>query len=85
MRRFAPFSCFAYQAQVSLMESTPCLALFKGLRYLTLMTGTNGIEESDDESAVARSWAKACPTLRTVILPQGKVWFERGGQWVCCV
>ncbi|TCD67714.1 hypothetical protein EIP91_012011 [Steccherinum ochraceum] len=66
-----------------LLDSTPCLQLFKNLRYLTLMTGgTQGT--SEDESTVARTWAKACPTLRTIILPQGKVWFERNGSWQCC-
>ncbi|THH26458.1 hypothetical protein EUX98_g7732 [Antrodiella citrinella] len=68
----------------TLLASTSCLSLFKELRYLTLMTG-GPQETSGDESIVARTWAKACPTLRTIILPQGKVWFERNGTWLCCV
>ncbi|KAH8105302.1 hypothetical protein BXZ70DRAFT_516798 [Cristinia sonorae] len=67
----------------TLLATTQCLRPFKGLRYLTLMTGGTP-PDSGDESVVTRAWAKACPTLRTIILPQGKVWFERNGNWLCC-
>jgi len=30
----------------------------------------------DEESEIAKMWHKACPTLRTIILPKGKVWFQ---------
>ncbi|KAF5319414.1 hypothetical protein D9619_008634 [Psilocybe cf. subviscida] len=28
------------------------------------------------EADIARQWHRACPTLRTIILPQGRVWFQ---------
>jgi hypothetical protein len=31
--------------------------------------------ELDDEAKVAEHWARACPTLTTIILPKGRVWF----------
>ena len=33
------------------------------------------------ESLLAVKWAAACPTLRTIILPRGKVWYQKGGVW----
>ncbi|KAF9555928.1 hypothetical protein CPC08DRAFT_711601 [Agrocybe pediades] len=30
----------------------------------------------DEEGEIAKMWHKACPTLRTIILPKGKVWFK---------
>ncbi len=68
--------------QKTLQESGPSLAKFSDLRYLTFMAaGSSSIE---DEGEIARTWSKACPTLRTIILPKGKVWFERDGKWSCC-
>jgi len=29
-----------------------------------------------DEANIAKQWHRACPTLRTIILPKGKVWFQ---------
>jgi hypothetical protein len=29
-----------------------------------------------DEVKIARDWHRACPTLRTIILPKGSVWFQ---------
>jgi hypothetical protein len=29
-----------------------------------------------DEADIAKQWHRACPTLRTIILPKGKVWFQ---------
>lgn len=58
------------------------LARFKSLRYLTFMAG--GVPSgSEDEATIATRWAAACPTLRTIILPQGNVWFEKDSTWVC--
>lgn len=45
---------------------------------------TAGLASIEDEGEIARLWSKACPTLRTIILPKGKVWFERDGKWTCC-
>ena len=36
-----------------------------------------------DEGEIVRTWSKACPTLRTITLLKGKVWFERDGKWMC--
>ncbi|CAL1702700.1 unnamed protein product [Somion occarium] len=67
----------------NLLASTPYLTAFSSLRYLTFMTG-GGTEVIEDERRVVYTWAKACSTLRTIILPRGKVWFERDGRWTCC-
>ncbi|KAI0699496.1 hypothetical protein C8T65DRAFT_300442 [Cerioporus squamosus] len=66
----------------TLQESGPSLKKFSDLRYLTFMAA--GSASIEDEGEIARAWSKACPTLRTIILPKGKVWFERDGQWTCC-
>ncbi|RDX50776.1 hypothetical protein OH76DRAFT_441857 [Lentinus brumalis] len=66
----------------TLQESGPSLKKFSDLRYLTFMAA--GSASIEDEGQIARAWSKACPTLRTIILPKGKVWFERDGQWTCC-
>ena len=29
-----------------------------------------------DESAIAKQWHRSCPTLKTIILPKGRVWFQ---------
>jgi hypothetical protein len=60
------------------------LAAFRELQYITLLGGhvaANGAAEDEDgavdEGAVAARWADACPTLRTIVLPQGKIWFKK--------
>ena len=68
--------------QKVLQESSPLLSMFSGLRYLTFMAGVSS--STADEEEIAALWSKACPTLRTIILPKGKVWFEREGKWTCC-
>lgn len=75
------------------------LAGFKRLRYITFMAALGGDEEGNNEEAreeiderkIARIWHSSCPTLKTIILPQGKVWFEgtsaddegAEGDWKC--
>ncbi|KAI0048164.1 hypothetical protein FA95DRAFT_1540264 [Auriscalpium vulgare] len=61
--------------------STPLLADFAQLRYLTFMASGEPEYELADEADVAADWGRACPTLRTIILPKGGVWFPRDGQW----
>jgi hypothetical protein len=41
------------------------------------------IEDSseDDEQAIAQLWHNCCPTLKTIILPKGKVWFQDASKW----
>lgn len=41
-----------------------------------------------DEQDIAESWHKCCPTLQTIILPKGVVWFADksvagAGHWAC--
>ena len=33
-------------------------------------------DSEDDEQAIAKLWHGFCPTLTTIILPRGRVWFE---------
>jgi hypothetical protein len=33
-------------------------------------------ESNIDESAIAKQWHRSCPTLKTIILPKGRVWFQ---------
>ncbi|KAK7681709.1 hypothetical protein QCA50_015056 [Cerrena zonata] len=66
----------------NLLCSTQYLKPFSSLRYITFMTGCES-DVIEDEKRVVYSWAKACKSLRTIILPRGKVWFEREGQWTC--
>jgi hypothetical protein len=57
------------------------LAAFRELQYITLLGGrveqVGEDEDGVDEGAVAARWADACPTLRTIVLPQGKIWFKK--------
>ena len=74
--------CTNQPLQEMLRETGPCLGLFSNLRYLTFMAA--GSSSVDDEGEIATAWGKACPTLRTIILPKGRVWFERDGKWMNC-
>ncbi|KZT65669.1 hypothetical protein DAEQUDRAFT_676377 [Daedalea quercina L-15889] len=67
----------------SLLEAGPALSNFKNLRYLTVMSGLGSTVSDDPE--IAKEWHKHCPTLKTIILPEGQVWFEREGAWSCCL
>jgi len=51
------------------------LSNFTSLKYITFMAASTN-EFSIDEVKVARAWHRACPTLRTIILPKGSVWFQ---------
>ncbi|EMD35910.1 hypothetical protein CERSUDRAFT_115821 [Gelatoporia subvermispora B] len=70
----------SYSNQI-LLNSSQHLRRFPELRYLTVMAP--GSTTTQDEEKIASSWHKACPTLKTIILPKGKVWFERDGKWTC--
>ncbi|KAH9170249.1 hypothetical protein EDB89DRAFT_1335197 [Lactarius sanguifluus] len=59
----------------TLLASSPLLEAFVGLRFLTFMASGASCYELDDEAKVAEHWARACPTLTTIILPKGRVWF----------
>jgi len=66
-----------------LMEAGPMLSSFKELRYITIMGGL-GADLTNDQQ-IAKEWHKHCKTLKTIILPKGQVWFERDGEWGCCL
>jgi hypothetical protein len=61
--------------QDTLLASAPLLAAFSGLQFLTFIASGTSCYELDDEAMVAEQWARACPTLTTIILPKGRVWF----------
>ncbi|KAI0262046.1 hypothetical protein BC834DRAFT_829462 [Gloeopeniophorella convolvens] len=66
----------------SLIESAPLLEAFSGLRFLTFIASGQSSHELEDEATVAERWARACPTLSTIILPKGRVWFAgASGRW----
>ena len=68
--------------QDTLLASAPLLAAFSGLRFLTFIASGASCYELDDEATVAEQWARACPTLTTIILPKGRVWFAGSeGKW----
>ncbi|KAG6907558.1 hypothetical protein DXG01_008440 [Tephrocybe rancida] len=46
--------------------------------YLTFMANTNPIALPHEEQIIARIWHQSCPTLKTIILPLGNVWFAEG-------
>ncbi|KAF8553049.1 hypothetical protein OG21DRAFT_1597842 [Imleria badia] len=63
-----------------LVETAPSLSHFTALRYLTFIAP--GVHSSENESEIATLWGRACPTLRTIILPKGIVWGSVDGRWV---
>ena len=67
----------------TLLASAPLLETFACLRFLTFMASGESRYELDGEATVAGCWARACPTLTTIILPKGRVWFAgSAGRWV---
>jgi hypothetical protein len=69
--------------QETLLASAPLLEAFVSLRYLTFIASGESCYGLDDEATVAEQWARACPTLTTIILPKGRVWFAGStGSWV---
>lgn len=71
-----------FYAHDMLLEMGSSLSLFKYLKYLTFIP-PNTESSVDDEGVVATTWHKACPTLKTIILPRGMVWALTNGKWVC--
>jgi hypothetical protein len=80
----SPFVCLNTDGcyQEILLELGASLAQFKALKYLTFMAAGAPTSFSDERS-IAEAWSKACPTLRTVILPKGLVWFRTDENWAC--
>ncbi|KAG6901508.1 hypothetical protein C0995_010977 [Termitomyces sp. Mi166 len=62
----------------SLRELGPSLAPFKSLQYITFMAATVRVAQPHEEQVIAKIWHQWCPTLKTIILPRGKVWFSEG-------
>ncbi|KAF8896845.1 hypothetical protein CPB84DRAFT_1748140, partial [Gymnopilus junonius] len=75
-----------------LEQSGPLLSDFKCLKYITFMAADNpappaasgdgaeddsGLSGEEDEAHIAKIWHRACPSLKTIILPKGKVWFQQ--------
>ncbi|KAH9483751.1 hypothetical protein JR316_0003227 [Psilocybe cubensis] len=72
-----------------LEQSANILSRFKCLKYITFMAAPPPMVQpanvangnvtpatEEDEGRIAKMWHRACPTLRTIILPKGKVWFQ---------
>ncbi|KAK7460563.1 hypothetical protein VKT23_009284 [Stygiomarasmius scandens] len=74
----------AQSSEAALINSSPALRNFKSLQYLTYMSATNlGSISQENEAKIAEEWHKSCPTLKTIILPMGKVWFYDNTRWSC--
>lgn len=71
-----------------LEQSGSLLRHFKSLKYIAFMAGS-GTENPDiDENVIAKQWHDSCPTLKTIILPRGGVWFQgptdkKNPDWDC--
>ena len=53
-------------------------------KYITFMAATDEASSFEEEQDIAMLWHHWCPTLKTIILPKGKVWFGGPGnadQW----
>ncbi|KJA17368.1 hypothetical protein HYPSUDRAFT_146620 [Hypholoma sublateritium FD-334 SS-4] len=65
--------------QELLEQSAAVLSNFKRLKYITFMAApTRPAAPALDaaEADIAKRWHRHCPTLRTIILPKGRVWFQ---------
>ncbi|KAF8804074.1 hypothetical protein BYT27DRAFT_7194799 [Phlegmacium glaucopus] len=59
-----------------LEQSGNLLRHFKSLKYITFMAASGDETTAIDESVIAKQWHSSCPTLKTIILPKGRVWFQ---------
>ncbi|TFK38460.1 hypothetical protein BDQ12DRAFT_630977 [Crucibulum laeve] len=64
-----------------LEASGPLLSRFKSLRYITFMAASSEGSTRNEECIIARQWHESCPTLQTIILPKGRVWFQGTDDW----
>ncbi|KIK54770.1 hypothetical protein GYMLUDRAFT_176676 [Collybiopsis luxurians FD-317 M1] len=73
------------QCSEAVLEAlAPSLRKFKALQYLTYMSATSTDNVSNEsEQNIATMWHRSCPTLKTIILPMGKVWFIDNAKWMC--
>ncbi|KAF9242841.1 hypothetical protein BU15DRAFT_86647 [Melanogaster broomeanus] len=70
----------ALHAVELLVKTAPALSLFKALKYITFMA-PDIPAPANDEKGIATLWHKACPTLKTIVLPKGVVWGYVNGIW----
>ncbi|KDR72978.1 hypothetical protein GALMADRAFT_252348 [Galerina marginata CBS 339.88] len=72
-------SNFKFLKYITFMAATPPVTPF-AQTHPSLATPTaidsDAEEEETNEANVAKAWHRACPSLRTIILPKGKVWFQ---------
>ena len=66
-----------------MLASALLLEAFERLWFLTFMASGVLNYELHDEATVAERWVYSYPTLTTIILPKGRVWFAgNAGRWV---
>ncbi|KAG1744965.1 uncharacterized protein EDB91DRAFT_1236419 [Suillus paluster] len=74
----------AFHLVDTLLDLGSSLAQFKSLKYITFMAPARQFDAtSSNEKIIAEAWSKACPTLQTIILPKGLVWFQKDKNWAC--
>jgi hypothetical protein len=55
-------------------------------QYITCVASTKDTNTRTEECSLATEWHRLCPSLQTIILPKGRVWFHgRIGEcdWSC--
>ncbi|KAF9484530.1 hypothetical protein BDN70DRAFT_797457 [Pholiota conissans] len=69
-----------YDQQV-LRQCAVALSNFRCLKYITFMAASSRPPTANPPTQpVAAQWHQACPTLKTIILPEGRVWFRSQGK-----
>ncbi|EAU83481.2 hypothetical protein CC1G_04737 [Coprinopsis cinerea okayama7 len=73
-----------------LLAACPHLERLKHLKYITCVATSSDEAPLSEEQEIAETWHKHCPSLQTIILPRGKVWFQapaasprKGKGWAC--
>ncbi|TFK21712.1 hypothetical protein FA15DRAFT_69592 [Coprinopsis marcescibilis] len=73
-----------------LLAACPHLQVFKKLKYITCVATSPESSSLLEEQEIAQKWHQHCPSLQTIILPKGRVWFQanaappkRGRAWTC--
>ncbi|KAH6905012.1 hypothetical protein BKA70DRAFT_1108409 [Coprinopsis sp. MPI-PUGE-AT-0042] len=74
----------------TLLAACQHLRLFKCLKYITCVATSPEEATLAEEKEIANKWHQHCPSLQTIILPRGRVWFQapappplRGKAWAC--
>ncbi|KAF6756721.1 hypothetical protein DFP72DRAFT_275018 [Ephemerocybe angulata] len=60
-----------------LLAACQHLRHFKRLKYITCVATSSEESSVAEEQEIAEKWHEECPTLRTIILPRGRVWFQK--------